>query len=79
MSSEASDPGGAGGAGESSEPHGGGEAGGTDDSVLEQLLAADVPLLLRYSLDESVGSVMFAAATCLHSLLVIPLENVSYT
>ena len=63
MSCEASDPGGAGGPG---------------DTVLEQLLSADVPLLLRYSLDESVGSVMFAAAACLHSLLVIPLENVGY-
>ncbi len=48
------------------------------DSVLEQLLASDVPLLLRYSLDENVSSVMFAAAAGLHSLLVIPPENVSY-
>ncbi len=50
------------------------EAGGP---VLEQLLAAEVPLLLRYSLDESTGSVMFAAAAGLHWLLVKPLENVS--
>ncbi len=48
------------------------------DSVLEQLLASDVPLLLRYSLDENVSSVMFAAAAGLHSLLVTPPENVSY-
>ena len=54
------------------------DPGGAGDSVLEQLLYADVPLLLRYSLDESVGSVMFAAAVCLHSLLVISSENVSY-
>ncbi len=47
------------------------------DSVLEQLLASDVPLLLRYSLDENVSSVIFAAATGLHSLLVTPPENVS--
>ena len=48
------------------------------DSVLKQLLASDVPLLLRYSLDENVSSVMFAAAAGLHSLLVTPPENVSY-
>ena len=50
----------------------------SSDSVLEQLLASDVPLLLRYSLDENVSSVMFAAAAGLHSLLVTPPENVSY-
>ena len=50
------------------------EAGGP---VLEQLYAAEVPLLLRYSLDESAGSVMFAVAAALHWLLVKPLENMS--
>ena len=46
-------------------------AGIVDGSVLEDLFASGVPLLLRYALDESVGSVMFAAVSCLHALLVI--------
>ncbi len=54
-----------------------GSSDSSHESVLEQLLAAEVPLLLRYALDENVGSVMFVAASALHSLLVTPLENVS--
>ena len=40
------------------------------------LLKAGLPLLLRYALDESIETVVIAAVQTMHSLLVIPSEEV---
>lgn len=45
-------------------------------SVVEKLCQADVPLLLRYALDESVEAVVLAAVDALHSFLVTAVDEV---
>ena len=47
-----------------------------DGSVLERLLEAGVPMLLRYALDDGNDAVFCVAIHCLHSLLVLKPEEV---
>ena len=47
-----------------------------DGSLLGTLLEAGVPMMLRYSLDDSLDTVIMAAVLCLHGLLVMPVEEV---
>ena len=47
-----------------------------EGSVLGKLLNDGVPLLFRLALDESNNAVMFAAVNAVHSLLVLPVEEV---
>ena len=44
--------------------------------VVETLLEAGVPLLLRYTLDEQNEAVIGATVDCLHGILVSSLEEV---
>ena len=48
-----------------------------EGSVVGRLLEAEVPLLLRYALDDSNDAVFYVAIHALHSLLVLMPEEVS--
>ena len=48
-----------------------------EGSVVGRLLEAEVPLLLRYALDDSNDPVFYVAIHALHSLLVLTPEEVS--
>ena len=48
-----------------------------EGSVVSRLLEAEVPLLLRYALDDSNDAVFCVAIHALHSLLVLMPEEVS--
>lgn len=52
-------------------------AGVIEGSVVSRLLEAEVPLLLRYALDDSNDAVFCVAIHALHSLLVLMPEEVS--
>ena len=52
-------------------------AGVIEGSVVGRLLEAEVPLLLRYALDDSNEAVFSVAVHALHSLLVLMPEEVS--
>lgn len=49
-----------------------------EGSVVGRLLEAEVPLLLRYALDDSSDAVFCVAIHALHPLLVLMPEEVSY-
>ena len=51
-------------------------AGVIEGSVVGRLLEAEVPLLLRYALDDSNDAVFCVAVHALHSLLVLMPEEV---
>lgn len=52
-------------------------AGVIEGSVVGRLLEAEVPLLLRYALDDSNDAMFYVAIHALHSLLVLMPEEVS--
>lgn len=47
-----------------------------EELVLVKLCEAELPLLLRYTLDESTEAVVMAAVQALHSLLVPTIDQV---
>ena len=44
--------------------------------VVDKLVQAQLPLFLRFCLDENIEAVVKAAAMTMHSLLVVPAEEV---
>ena len=48
-----------------------------EESVMGRLCEAEVPLLLRYALDEGTEAVVLAAVQALHSLLVPTMDQVT--